>query len=297
MSHDITKIAIPTSALLAIGLDDPYTNYPHYGACSVWHADHPTSPPYTLRQDYSEEHLRIIEAYGIDMPRLSNFIQRTRAVGGVVARLTLCLACFIMLFREDSDAEFVISCVAYGVDMDYTPPDGLAFFRVANYVSDGHVEKVTVQIQKEIREGRIVRTTIDRVIGISAIGAVRKGVDGIRIVNDYSRPVLQSVNSGIATRKESFAKVSHAAKLLRPRALHCKVDITEAYRSYPMAEAWWSRHAFEWQGVLYSDLRMPFGNSGAPSAFHRFSTAFARLIMSHDFPAVVAYLDDFWLSA
>jgi hypothetical protein len=42
---------------------------------------------------------------------------------------------------------------------------------------------------------------------------------------------------------------------------------------------------------------MPFGNAGAPSAFHRFSMAFARLIKSRGFPAVVAYLDDFWLSA
>lgn len=265
--------------------------------CAEWLAEPPTSPPYTLLQDYSEEHFRIIQEYGIDLPRLSSFILHTRAMGGVVARLTLCLACFITLFREDSDAAFVISCVAYGVDMDYTPPMDIAFFRVANYVGDEFIAKVTAQIEKEVREGRIVRTTIDQVVGVSAIGAVRKGEDGIRIVNDYSRPALQSVNSGITTRKESFAKVTDAAHLLRPKALHCKVDITEAYRSYPMAEAWWSRHAFEWQGILYSDLRMPFGNSGAPSAFHRFSMAFARLIMSRGFPAVVAYLDDFWLSA
>ena len=214
-----------------------------------------------------------------------------------MSNLTLCLANHIYLFRHDSDAEFVISCSAYGVDMDYQPPDDCSFYQVDNYVQVDHVAKVDAQIQREIMKGRIVPTTRDKVIGISAIGSVRKGEHGIRIISDYLRPTGNSVNSGIELRKESFAKVSDAARLLRPKALHCKVDITEAYRSYPMAEAWWGRHVFEWRGILYSDLRMPFGNAGAPSAFHRFSMAFARLIKSRGFHAIVAYLDDFWLSA
>jgi hypothetical protein len=77
---------------------------------------------------------------------LSDFIIHTRAVGGVVVRLTLCLDNFSFVFREDNDAEFVISCVAYGVDMNYTPPEDTAFFRVGNYVSDEHAPKVTAQI-------------------------------------------------------------------------------------------------------------------------------------------------------
>ena len=54
---------------------------------------------------------------------------------------------------------------------------------------------------------------------------------------------------------------------------------------------------FEWDGVIYSDLRLPFGSSGAPSAFHRFSAAFARAVKARAFHACVPYLDDFWLSA
>jgi hypothetical protein len=282
--------------LLAIARNVDGRN-PCYIPCLEWFVEPTASATYTLLQDYSTDHLRSIADYGIDLPKLSSFIQRTRALGGAVARLTLRLAVVITLFREDSDAAFVISCVAYGVDVDYAPPEDTTFFHVANYVSDDHAAKVTAQIDKEVREGRIVRTTVDKIIGISAIGAVRKGEDSIRIVNDYSRPATQSVNFGITTRKESFARVSDAAVLLRSKSLHCKVDITEAYMAYPMVEAWWGRHAFEWQGVSYSDLRMPFGNSGAPSAFHRSSMAFARLIKSRGFPVVVAYLDDFWLSS
>jgi hypothetical protein len=194
----------------------------------VWmgHAVPRSVARYDLRQDYSVDNLQVIWGYGINLPRLSTFIQRTRELGGLVSKLTLSLANFIILFQEDSDATFVILSVAYGVDMDYAPPEDTEFFKVENYVSDEHAPKVTAQIRKELREGRIVPITRDRIIGISAIGAVRKGEDGIRIINDYSRPAGRSVNSGITTRKETFAKVTDAAAQLRPKALHCKADIT-----------------------------------------------------------------------
>jgi hypothetical protein len=246
---------------------------------------------------YSPAHLKFFVLYGMDLPRLATFVSRTLEVGGTLSNLTLHLANYIYLFREDSDSQFLISSVAFGVDMDYTPPADTSFYHVPNYVKEEHEDKVDKQIRREISEGRIVRITRDKAIGISAIGSVRKGVDGIRIISDFSRPRGASVNSSIMLRKEKFAKASDAAALLRPKAMHCKVDITEAYRSFPMAESWWGRHVFEWRGVLYSDLRMPFGNAGAPSAFHRFSMAFSRLIKSRGFHAVVAYLDDFWLSA
>jgi hypothetical protein len=260
-------------------------------------AEYPRSRAYSLRLDYTDDDLCVIRDYGIDMRKLAAFIVHTRAVGGTVAQLTLCLSVWIKLFRSDGDAAFLISSVAYGVDMDFTPPADTAFYRVENYVRDDHVDRVDAQIRREIAEGRIVPASLADVRGVSAIGSVPKGDSGVRIISDYSRPIGTSVNAGITVRKESFSKVSDAAALLRPKALHCKVDIAEAYRSYPMAESWWRLHVFEWQGTLYSDLRMPFGNSGAPSAFHRFSAAFARLIKSRGFPAVVAYLDDFWLSA
>ena len=96
--------------------------------------------------------LRIIYEYGIHLPKLSDFIQHTGAVGGVcVQRLKLYLDNFSIVFREDSDAEFVISCVAYGVDMDYTPSEDTTIFRVGNYVSDDHAPKVTAQIPIGLR--------------------------------------------------------------------------------------------------------------------------------------------------
>ena len=73
-------------------------------------------------------------------------------------------------------------------------------------------------------------------------------------------PVASAKTSAahVTPRKETFAGVQDAAGMLRPGALHCKVDITEAYRALPMEPEWWKRHCFEWGGVVYSDLRMPF---------------------------------------
>eukprot|EP00959_Pyramimonas_sp_CCMP1952_P459437 9478257-Pyramimonas_sp.AAC.1 len=69
--------------------------------------------------------------------------------------------------------------------------------------------------------------------------------------------------------KRKFARFEEACNYLRPNAFFCKVDLKDAYRSIPMAQEWWPRHAFQWQGQVYQDLRMPFGSKGAPAAFDR----------------------------
>eukprot|EP00959_Pyramimonas_sp_CCMP1952_P444638 9309973-Pyramimonas_sp.AAC.1 len=43
-----------------------------------------------------------------------------------------------------------------------------------------------------------------------------------------------------------------------------------------MAQEWWPRHAFQWEGQVYQDLRMPFGSKGAPTAFDRITQLIER---------------------
>ena len=81
-------------------------------------------------------------------------------------------------------------------------------------MQDDHIAKVDAQIQREISEGCIVPILLSFAHGVSAIGSVRKGEHGIRLISEYSRPIDASVNSGIALRRESFSKVSDAAALL-----------------------------------------------------------------------------------
>ena len=262
----------------------------------------------TLAGLFSPAERREMDCYGLSLPRIAAFIQDTLDIGGTVARLTLHLPTWIRLFAPDGDGRELIEGVAYGVDFSTMPggdapsqPGGpgpwAPRFVVPNYVPEDMRERVDTQIRKEFALGRIARAR-PGYLGISALGAVLKG-DGpkIRVIHDYSRPRVGGVNASVRVRKETFARVADAAALLRPGAYHCKVDITEAYRAFPMAPQWWTRHVFEWDGVVYSDLRLPFGSSGAPSAFHRFSAAFARVVKARAFHACVPYLDDFWLSA
>ena len=76
---------------------------------------------YSLCSDYSAADLHVIREYGIDLRKLATYITRTRAMYGKVASITLCLAAIITLVRDDSDAEYIISCAAFGVDVDFTP--------------------------------------------------------------------------------------------------------------------------------------------------------------------------------
>ena len=142
-----------------------------------------------------------------------------------------------------------------------------------------HSEKVSLRISEEKAAGRLVPTTREAVHGIAAIGMVDKQRSGFvkyRVVHDLSRPHGGSVNDGINMGKRKFATFQTACDLMRPHCYMSKIDLANAYRSVPMAPEWWPRHALQWEGQVYMDLRMPFGNSGAPAAFDRITQAIVR---------------------
>lgn len=230
------------------------------------------------------------------MARILRFLTLTEKVGGQVAALTLATAEWIHLFRKDEDAKFLIEGCAYGFTWEAEDPS--SFYEVANYVDSLHEEKVTSRVAEMLQKGHIVPSRKDQVCGIAAIGVVdkqRSGFSKYRVVHDLSRPHGASVNDAMKVGKRKFASFNSAGAYLAPYAFMCKVDLSDAYRSVPMAPEWWPRHAFQWQGVVYQDIRMPFGNSGAPAAFDRITQAVVRLVKSRGHTAFVGYLDDFWL--
>jgi hypothetical protein len=240
--------------------------------------------------------MTIIRKYGLDEGRMEAFIRATVDAGGQVAPLTLCTAQWIKTFQEDHDHRFLIEGVAYGFDWPAEDPE--EFYEIPNYVKPEHEDKVSSRIAEELRLGQIACTTRENVCGLAAIGVVDKQQSGFskyRVVHDLSRPYGMSVNDHMDVEKRSFASFSTACDYMSPRAYMCKVDLANAYRSVPMAQCWWPRHAFQWKGTVYQDLRMPFGNSGAPAAFDRITQAIVRLQKAKGQNAFVGYLDDFWM--
>ena len=249
-----------------------------------------------LQDCFCKNDIRTMDTYGLDSTRIYKFIKAIELAGGEVSRLTLSTAAWIKLFGMDEDAEFLINGCAYGFTWEATSPP--EFYEVPNYVDKELESRVTARVLEELTAGHIVATTRDKVDGIAAIGVVDKARSGFkkyRVVLDLSRPHGASVNDGIDLDKRKFASFQSACNYMQPGAYHCKVYLANAYRSVPMAPEWWPRHAFQWEGVVYSDIRMPFGNRGAPAAFGRITQAIVRLFKSRGYPAFVGYLDDFWL--
>jgi hypothetical protein len=256
-----------------------------------------------LRADFSAQQLRTISSFrapcgvGVDLRRLLGFISATRrTLGGAVSPLTLHLDRWCSTFEGDEDSRFLVEGCAYGFTWDHTAPP--SFYEVPNIVAPEHAAKVDAAVEKMVRNGEVARTSRSAVAGIAPLLVVDRGNSGfakIRLVHDLSSPEGASVNDFQVVPKRRFATVSDAMCLLRPRALHCKVDISDAYRALPLAPAFWRLHVFQWRGQVYSDLRLPFGSAGAPACFDRFTQAFTRMVKAHEF-AAVGYMDDFWLT-
>jgi len=247
---------------------------------------------------FSPEDLKVMSKYGLDLQCILQFIKLTEQVGGKVAEITLATAQWIKLFEEDEDHKFLIEGAAYG--FTWQADDPKEFYEIPNYVEQEHEQKVTERVSEMLAKGHIVRSNRESVCGIAAIGVVdkqRSGFTKYRVVHDLSRPFSDSVNDGMSVEKRTFASFNSACAYMYPRAYMCKVDLSDAYRSVPMAPEWWPRHVFQWAGTVYQDLRMPFGNSGAPAAFDRITQAVVRLMKSKGHTAFVGYLDDFWLMA
>ena len=232
------------------------------------------------------------------MQRVATNIAATLIVGGQIAQVTLHVANTIELLREDvENGTFVIRSFAYGAEWDSIEPPRYA--QVPNYVAPQYAHRMEEEIRTEMESGRYVPVSRDAVVGIAAVGIVDKGKSGmkkVRIVHDLSRPTDFSVNNLTEIEKRKFATVKQACDYLRPRAWQAKTDLSKAYRSIPTAPKYWRVHVLEWNGVIYSDLRLPFGNRAAPGVFDRLTQTIVRVVRRLGWPFVLGYIDDFYIT-
>ncbi|KAK3235851.1 hypothetical protein CYMTET_53972 [Cymbomonas tetramitiformis] len=201
-----------------------------------------------------------------------------------------------------------VSLASYGVpeadhrqymqDVEAAEPE--EFFQVKNYVPPEHEEKVALKLQEEEDAGRMVRTNVESVPGVSALGIVLRVVDGKvkeRIVHDLSRPVGLSVNDNCEIDKRRLQSVEEAFGLLQPYNFMAKIDLKSAYRFVGIAAPLWKYLASEFRGVLRIDTRFPFGVKAAPGLFHDITQLVRLMMQQRGFPGIVVYLDDFILVA
>lgn len=108
---------------------------------------------------------------------------------------------------------------------------------------------------------------------VHALGAVPKGDDAVRIIHDFSAPSSDCLNSHIDYLRMSYDRVDAVFAVLRPRRWLAKIDISAFFRHIPLDPADWGLMAFSWDGKIFVDTRLNFGQRNAPEVAARFSDA------------------------
>ena len=165
--------------------------------------------------------------------------------------------------------------------------------------------ELTENIMNELQEGRVkVIHCLPEAYVSSPLGAVQKKSNGAftgwRRIHDLSFPHGLSVNDGIPAGYGSlyYETLDNAIALIashgRYTTLH-KRDCKDAFRKIPVSPFDLWLLMFEWLGVIYADLFLPFGLVTSPFLFNMFAEALHWILKFRYKQDVVHYLDDFLL--
>ena len=201
----------------------------------------------------------------------------------------------------DPDESFILDGIREGFRLT---TEGSEFHpvEVDNYNSTTAPEVAHLvhdQIRLEVENGRYVVTREKPTI-VSALGAIPKDKNKIRLIHDCSRPEGNSLNSYAETDTVRFQSVREAVQKIYPNYYLAKIDLEAAYRSVAIHPDDFASTGLKWRfpgekvhSYMY-DTRLPFGAKRAPGIFHPITQAVRRMMARKGYPDTVVYLDD-WL--
>ena len=169
-----------------------------------------------------------------------------------------------------------------------------------------HPEEVKKAISKELNNGHIAGPFISppfEKLHCSPLGAREKDDGSYRLIMDLSYPLGDSVNDQIP--KEDFSVqytgFDSATDLVRRMGRNClmfKMDIKHAFRVLPIRPSQWVLMGFQWMGLFFIDLRLPFGLRSSPCIFTRFADAICWILKNvYNLPYTIHYADDYFFVA
>ena len=178
--------------------------------------------------------------------------------------------------------EFIAYVLEYGLTV--TAPDQRPMpFDLPNHGScrePWRAAKAGAIIDEEARQGFIIeapRGLADRCRWKHPLGVIPKGADKVRIIHDFSAPTGGSINDHIDYVRLGYDKVDAAFSAMRRGCFLAKIDISAFFRHIPLDPADWELMSFRWDGKLWVDTRLNFGQRNAPEVAYRFSMA----VMAH----------------
>jgi len=204
------------------------------------------------------------------------------------------------LSPSDPKHDYILSGIREGFRItteDYLGPPVM----VNNYRSATDPEffmAVEHQIQEEISNGRYIPIK-ERPTIVSALGAIPKDNNKVRLIHDCSRPHGQAVNDFAALEKFSYQSIKDAMQMITPGCYLAKIDLASAYWSVKIHPADYDRAGLAWtfsgdsKPTFLYDSRLMFGARKSPAIFNELTQAVCRMMHKKGHQRIIAYLDDF----
>ena len=144
---------------------------------------------------------------------------------------------------------------------------------------------VEAQIRREISKGRYVVTPSKPTI-VSAIGAIPKGPNAVRLIHDGSKPIGRGLNDYVSTKMDiRYQSIQSASDLITHGCYLGKLDLKSAYRSVSIHPSQFQCTGLKWKFKGHSeytymyDNRLPFGAKLSVGIFHRLTQAVRRMLL------------------
>ena len=155
------------------------------------------------------------------------------------------------------------------------------------------------QIVQEIRKGNY-KITAQKPKIVSSLGCIPKpGSEDVRLIHDASRPYGSALNDCTKFNKIHYTTIDEVVKLTPPNGYLAKVDLSQAYRSVPIAPSNYEYTGLKWcfenskaETYMY-DKRLPFGASPSPEIFQRVTESVVRMLARRGHRNARVYIDDF----
>lgn len=162
-------------------------------------------------------------------------------------------------------------------------------------------EKVEKQIASEVANGRYMIVDYKPRI-VSAIGAIPKSDNTVRIIHDASRPEGNALNDFCDKESFHYSSLQDAIDMVTPNAFLAKVDLSQAFRTVRTHRSNFPFCGLKWTFAGHSaptymvDTRLPNGARHSPFVFNELTQAVVRIMRARGFHNIVCYLDDFLIS-
>ena len=190
---------------------------------------------------------------------------------------------------DKSEIATIRSHIEHGVTIPLVSLPAPLFFKNTNAVDD-HSSAVRSRLRDYIAFGAVeeLSTSEQPIHGVQPLHAVVKPTSKPRLVIDLSR----NLNPFLHIQPFKYSSIDDAVALSSPSCWYGKLDLSNAFLSFPLHPTAIPYFTFSFDEKLYRFSRMPFGLATAPLVCTQLLSVVVHALRGR-IHRVIAYLDDF----